>query len=269
MIINGELINASRKEIGPAIETQDAQFIQNVAADQAKAGADYIDVNAGVFVDREARYMKWLVETVQSAVDKPCSIDSPDPKVIETVLAVHKGTPMINSISLEKTRYESLIPVVAGTEFKVVALCMSDKGMPETVEDRMSIADKLINRLMQNNVKIENIYVDPLVQPISVSNNFGIEFLNTIEKIVNTFEGIHTICGLSNISFGLPNRTYLNGNFMAMAINRGLDGAIVNPLDKNIMASILAAEVLCGKDEYCTNYLKAHRAGIFEEFLKK
>lgn len=264
MIINGELINASRKAIGEAIAAQDAAAIQKTAVDQADAGANYIDVNAGVFVGQEAGYLKWLVETVQTVVDLPCSIDSPDPKAIEAALSVHRGTPMINSISLEKARYDALMPIVSGTDFKVVALCMSDDGMPETVEDRMSVADKLINGLLQHNVKIENIYVDPLVQPISVNNHFGIEFLNSIEKIVNTFEGIHTICGLSNISYGLPNRKYLNRNFMVMAINRGLDGAIVNPLDKKMMASIIVAEALCGKDEYCMNYLKAYRAGTFE-----
>jgi 5-methyltetrahydrofolate--homocysteine methyltransferase len=171
---------------------------------------------------------------------------------------------MINSISLEKARYDKLMPILAGTDFKVVALCMSDEGMPETVDDRMGIADKLINGLQQNNVKLENIYVDPLVQPLSVNNSFGVEFLNSIEKIMTTFPGIHTTCGLSNISYGLPNRKFLNQMFMVMAIAKGLDGAIVNPLDKRMMANIIAAEALVGNDEYCMNYLKGYRAGRFE-----
>ena len=263
MIINGELINASRKIIGEAISARDAATIKKMATDQADAGADYIDVNAGIFVGKEPAYLKWLVETVQSAVDLPCSIDSPDPQAIEAGLSVHRGTPMINSISLEKTRYESLMPIVAGTDFKVVALCMSDDGMPETVEDRLAIADKLINRLLQNNVAMENIYVDPLVQPVSVNNRFGLAFLDAIERIVSTFEGIHTICGLSNISFGLPNRKLLNQNFMVLAIARGLDSAIVNPLDRKMMASIITTEALCGQDDYCMNYLNAYRDGAF------
>ena len=153
---------------------------------------------------------------------------------------------------------------MAGTDFKIVALCMSDAGMPETTDDRMTIADKLINGLLQNNVSLENIYVDPLVQPVATNNNFGTEFLNAIEKIMTTFKGIHTMCGLSNISFGLPERKFLNQTFMVMAIAKGLDGAIVNPLDKKMMANIIAAEALDGKDEYCGNYLQAYRANKFE-----
>jgi len=264
MIIIGELINASRKAIKAAIEAQDAEAIQKVARDQAEAGADYIDVNAGIFVGQEPQYLKWLVETVQQVTDKPCAIDSPDPKAIEAALAVHRGVPMINSISLEKERYERLLPIVAGTDMKVIALCMSDEGMPQTVEDRMKIADKLVNGLLGKNVKVENIFVDPLVQPVSVNNSFGMEFIHTIETVVKTFEGIHTACGLSNISYGLPARKFMNQTFMVMAIARGLDGAIMNPLDKKMMASIIAAEALAGRDNFCMEYLKAFRAGIFE-----
>jgi cobalamin-dependent methionine synthase I len=263
MIIVGELINASRKVVAAAIEKQDQEAITKIARDQAEAGADFIDVNAGVFVGKEPEYLEWLVKTVQAAVDKPCCIDSPDPKAIEKALAAHNGTAMINSISLEKDRYDTLMPIIAGTDLKVVALCMSDEGMPETTADRMKIADKLVNGLVQNQIPLENIYVDPLVQPVSTNNNFGVEFLNTIEQIVKTFEGIHTVCGLSNISFGLPDRKFLNQTFMSMAIAKGLDGAIVNPLDKKMMANIIAAEALAGRDDYCMAYLKAYRADLF------
>ncbi len=264
MIIIGELINASRKTIAGAIEAQDADTIGQVAQKQSAAGADYIDVNAGVFVGQEARYLEWLIQTVQAVTDTPCAIDSPDPVAIETALKVHQGTAMINSISLEKARYDNLMPIIAGTDLKVIALCMSDDGMPETVDDRMQIADKLVNGLIQNNVKVENIFVDPLVQPVSVKNNCGMEFVMAVEQIMKRFAGIHTACGLSNVSFGLPARKYMNRIFMSMAIARGLDGAIVNPLDKQMMASIIAAEALAGRDEYCMDYLKAFRAGQFD-----
>ena len=264
MIIIGELINASRKAVGTAIEAQDAAAIQKVAQDQHAAGANFIDVNAGIFVKKEPQYLAWLVQTVQEVVDGPCAIDSPNPKAIEAALAVHQGTPMINSISLEKERYENLMPIIAGTDMKVIALCMSDEGMPKTVEDRLKIADKLVNGLLQKNVKMENIFVDPLVQPLSVDDTFGTEFINSVERIMQKFEGIHTACGLSNISYGLPARPFLNQIFMVMAITKGLDGAIVNPLDKKMMANITAAETLAGKDSYCMNYLQAFRAGKFE-----
>jgi len=263
MIIVGELINASRKVVAAAIEKQDQEAITKIAKDQTEAGADFIDVNAGVFVGKEPEYLEWLVKTVQAAVDTPCCIDSPDPKAIEKALAVHNGTAMINSISLEKDRYDTLMPIIAGTDLKVVALCMSDDGMPETTADRMKIADKLVNGLVQNQIPLENIYVDPLVQPVSTNNDFGVEFLNAIEQIIKTFEGIHTVCGLSNISFGLPDRKFLNQTFMSMAIAKGLDGAIVNPLDKKMMANIIAAEALAGRDDYCMEYLKAYRADLF------
>lgn len=265
MIIIGELINASRKAIKAAIENQDAAAIQQVATDQAAAGADYIDVNAGIFVGQEPQYLAWLVETVQQAVDKPCAIDSPDPAAIEAALAVHQGTPMINSISLEKDRYEKLMPIVAGTDMKVIALCMSDKGMPQTVADRLTIAEQLVGGLLDKGVRVENIFVDPLVQPLSVNDTFGMEFIDAIEQIVVRFPGIHTACGLSNISYGLPARKFMNRTFMTMAIAKGLDGALVNPLDDHMMAAIIAAEALAGRDDFCTNYLKAFRAGRFSE----
>lgn len=263
MIIIGELINASRKAIGAAIEAGDTEAVQKVAKDQAEAGADFIDVNAGIFVGKEPQYLKWLVQTVQEVTDTPCAIDSPDPAAIEAALKVHKGIPMINSISLEKERYEKLMPIIAGTDMRVIALCMSDEGMPQTVDDQLKIADKLVNGLVQNNVSIENIFVDPLVQPLSVNDLFGLEFLNAIELIMKRFEGVHTACGLSNISYGLPVRKFMNQTFMAMAIAKGLDGAIVNPLDKKMMANIIAAEALVGKDNFCMDYLKAYRAGLF------
>ena len=264
MIIIGELINASRKAIGAAIEAQDKDAIQQVARDELAAGTDFIDVNAGVFVDKEPEYLKWLVQTVQEVVDGPCAIDSPNPKAIEAALAVHRGTPMINSISLEKERYENLMPIVAGTDMKIIALCMSDEGMPETVDDRMKIADRLVNGLLQKNVKMDQIFVDPLVQPIAVNNRFGMEFLDAVEQIMKRFEGIHTTCGLSNISYGLPARKILNQAFMVMAVAKGLDGAILNPLDKRMMADIIAAEALIGRDYFCTTYLKAYRSKRFD-----
>lgn len=264
MLIVGELINASRKPIAEAIKSQNAEAIKEIAYKQYEAGADYIDVNAGTFVGKEAEYMEWLIKNVQDAVDAPCCIDSPDQKVIERGLAVHNGTAMINSISLEKERYDALMPVVAGTDLKIVALCMSDEGMPETTEGRVKIADKLINGLVQNNVSIDNIYVDPLVQPISTKSTFGLEFFNAVEEIMTRFKGVHTICGLSNISYGLPVRKLLNQNCAVMAIAKGLDSLIVDPLNKQMMVGLIAAETLIGRDAYCINYLKAYREKMFE-----
>ena len=266
MIVVGELINASRKKMGEAIRRKDADAIGKIAVDQFEAGADYIDVNAGVFVEEEPEYLKWLVTTVQQAVRAPCSIDSPSAEAIRAAMEVHGGEvpPMLNSISLEKERFEALVPVVAGTDVKIVALCMSDEGMPETARQRLKIAEALINGMVKRNIPIGNIYVDPLVQPVSTNQQFGIEFLNSVRAIVEEFPGVHTMCGLSNISFGLPNRKHLNQAFAIMAIANGLDGLIVNPLDGRMMANLIAAETLAGRDGFCMKYLRAHRKGQFE-----
>ncbi len=266
MIVVGELINASRKKMGEAIRRKDADAIGKIAVDQFEAGADYIDVNAGVFVEEEPEYLKWLVTTVQQAVRAPCSIDSPSAEAIRAAMEVHGGEvpPMLNSISLEKERFEALVPIVAGTDVKIVALCMSDEGMPETARQRLKIAEALINGMVKRNIPIGNIYVDPLVQPVSTNQQFGIEFLNSVRAIVEEFPGVHTMCGLSNISFGLPNRKHLNQAFAIMAIANGLDGLIVNPLDGRMMANLIAAETLAGRDGFCMKYLRAHRKGQFE-----
>ena len=264
MLIVGELINASRKAIKEMIEKRDSQAVSRTATAQREAGADFIDVNAGVFVGEEPKLLQWLATTVQAAVDGPCCIDSPDPAAIEAALNVHRGRAMINSISLEKERWDRLLPVVSGSGCKIVALCMSDDGMPESADDRLRIAEKLVNGLVKRNIPEDDIYVDPLVQPVATNPFFGRAFLDAVERITTSFPQVHTMCGLSNISFGLPERKFLNQTFMAMAVAKGLDGAIVNPLDRGMMSNIVAAEALAGKDEYCTGYLRAYRAGLFQ-----
>lgn len=260
MYIAGELINASRKLIGQAIREQNSEYIKQIAKEQEEAGADYIDVNAGIFVEEEPKYLEWLVKNVQETVNIPCCIDSPSSVALERGLAAHtKGIPMINSISLERDRYEQVMSIVRNTDLKVVALCMSDKGMPQTKKERVVIADKLINALVKNGVKIENIFLDPLVQPIGTNDDFGIEFIDAVENIRNAFPEVHFMCGLSNISFGLPDRKYMNSVFAVMTIAKGLDGLMINPLDKRMMANIIVAETLAGRDKSCMKYLKAYR----------
>jgi 5-methyltetrahydrofolate--homocysteine methyltransferase len=264
MIIVGELINATRKSVQKAIESKDAAAVGKLAKDQAEAGASYIDVNAGVFIENEAEYLKWVVEAVTAATATPCSIDSSNPSTIAAVLDhlpnTHDTAPMINSISLEKSRFKNMMPILAGTDLKVIALCLGDDGLPETADQRLAIADKLINQLVKNGVKLENIHVDPLVQALATNTIFGLEFLKAVDGIMTGYPGVHTMCGLSNISFGLPARKLLNRTLVAMAVGRGLDGAIINPLDAQMMANIAAAETLAGRDQYCTNYLRAYRA---------
>lgn len=261
MLIVGELINATRKAVGRAIREQDENFIRNLARTQHESGAGFIDVNAGISAEEEPKYLPWLVKTVQDETEAVCCIDSPNPVAIEKALKVHQGTALINSISLEKDRFDNLINVVSGTDLKVIALCMSDEGMPVTADQRFAIAEQLINELVKHNIPLENIYVDPLVQPVSTNTQYGVEFMDAIERIMTTFKGCHTICGLTNISYGLPERKLLNRTFLSMAVAKGLDSVIVDPLDTLMRQALYSAWTLSGKDDFCMEYITAYRAG--------
>ena len=264
MIIIGELINSTRKKIKQAIDEQDVKYIQELAKKQEEAGADYIDVNAGAYVHDEVKYLLWLVKTVQEVVNKPLALDSPSPEALEEAMKVHEGTPMINSISAEKERYDQMIPLLKDANIPVVALCMSDEGMPETADDRLEVAKKLLDSLDKDGVKMDDVYLDPLIKPVSVNGEYGPQALDAIEKITKLESGCHITSGLSNISFGLPHRALLNQAFIVLAMGRGMDSAIVDPLDKKKMSLVKAAEVILNKDPYAMNYLKTARAGKLE-----
>ncbi|MFO7951375.1 MAG: methyltetrahydrofolate cobalamin methyltransferase [Bacillota bacterium] len=261
MIIIGELINSTRKKIKKAIDDQDVKYIQDLAVKQEEAGADYIDVNAGAYVHDEAKHLLWLVKTVQEVVNKPLALDSPDPKALNEAMKVHEGTPMVNSISAEKERYDQMVPLLKDAGIPVVALCMSDEGMPETADDRLEVAKRLLDSLDKDGVKLSDVYLDPLIKPVSVNGEYGPQALDAIDRIAQLGSGCHITSGLSNISFGLPQRALLNQAFIVLAMGRGMDSAIVDPLDKKKMSLVKAAEVILNKDPYAMNYLKASRAG--------
>ncbi len=263
MIIVGEKINTSRKAVGEAVEQGNADFIKRLAKEQIDAGANFIDINAGTFPGRETELLCWLVETVQSEFDVPLCLDSPDPESLSEAIKIHKGEPMINSISLEEDRFNALIPVVTSTPCHVVALCMAQTMMPTTVEERVETGTELINRLTDRGAPIEKIYVDPLVQPISVDTRMALGALGAIREIMTAFPGVNTICGLSNISFGLPARKLINRTFLALALDHGLNAAIIDPTDSQLIETLLAAEMLLDKDEYCQNYIEAYQNGLF------
>ena len=263
MIIVGEKINTSRKRIAEAVENRDAGYIIEVARAQADAGAGYIDVNAGTFVDREVECLCWLVETIQSELETPLCLDSPNAKALAAAIELHRGEPMINSISLEKERYEAFLPLVTSRPCKVVALCIAETSMPTTVKERILAGTELIRRLNLEGVPLDKIYVDPLVQPVSVDTNMGIAALGAISGITNEFPDVKTICGLSNVSFGLPERRLINRNFLALCVAAGLSAAIIDPCDKQIMSTLLTVEMLIGRDEYCENFIEAYQSGLF------
>jgi 5-methyltetrahydrofolate--homocysteine methyltransferase len=262
MIIVGEKINSSRERIAAAIEARDASAIVRVARAQAEAGAHFIDVNAGTFVDCEAEHLSWLVQTVQAAVERPLCLDSPDPEALGQAMKVHRGEPMLNSISLEEERYRRVLPVINSGPCHVVALCMAKTSMPTTVEERVEVGAELVGRLTGEGVPLGRIYIDPLVQPVSVDVRMGVAALGAIRLLRERFPEAHLICGLSNVSFGLPGRQLVNRTFLAQAIASGLDTAILDPLDRPLMATLLAADMLAGRDEYCERYIDAHQAGL-------
>jgi 5-methyltetrahydrofolate corrinoid/iron sulfur protein methyltransferase len=261
MIIVGEQINTSRKSIAEAVEKRDASYIVKIAREQAEAGAHYIDVNAGTFLERETECLCWLVETIQSELDLPLCLDSPNPSALAKAIKLHKGEPIINSISLEVERFQALLPVVISQPCHVVALCMAEISMPITVEDRVQVGAELIRRLTDAGIPLAKIFVDPLIQPISVDTGMGLASLGAISRIMNDFPGINTICGLSNISFGLPERRLINRNFLSLCVSHGLSAAILDPTDRQLMATLLAVEMLLNHDEYCENFITAYQNG--------
>ena len=263
MLIIGEKINTSLCGVEEAVKTRDKDFIQNLAKKQVDSGADVLDINVGTRIHSEVEDMKWMIGIVQEVVDVPLCVDSPRPEAVEVGLAECKGKAMVNSITAEKKRMEELLPLIERFGCKIIALTMDDRGIPEDIEQRYEITDKLVGVLTKVGISLSDIYIDPLVRPISTDSSSGLIVLKSIKKIMSSFEHVHTICGLSNISFGLPKRDVLNKSFLLLAMSMGLDSAILDPLDREMMAMIRAGEVLLGKDEYCLKYLTSFREGKF------
>lgn len=263
MIIVGEKINTSLKGVTEFVRERNAEAIQELAVSQAELGADYIDVNCGTLVDEEVTALPWLVETVQQAVDRPCCIDSPDPAALKAALALHKGVPMINSITAEAGRYQEMIGLVQEYQARIVALLIDDtNGISPDAEVRIGIGCRLIEQLAEDGVPIGDIYIDPLIQPVSTGADMGNVALRTIQALRERYPEVHFMCGLSNISFGIPERGLLNRTYLAMCMAEGLDGAVLDPKNARMMSMITAGEALLNRDKGCRKYLKAHRKGL-------
>lgn len=267
MLLVGESINGTRKQVGEAISARDAEFIKALAVEQAEAGADVIDVNGGVAGGHEVEDLPWLVETVRSVTDKQLMIDSADPDALQAgVAAAMKGggtVPFINSISAEQSRIDAVIPLVREFKCPVVGLCLSDEGVPPTSADRFAVAEQIYKLTSEAGLPDEDLWIDPLVLTISADNQAAATTMGTL-KMVKEKLPCRTIGGLSNVSFGLPNRPLLNRTFVAMCMGLGIDGAVLDVRNKPMMAMIKAAEALRAEDPFCGDYLKAHRAGLLE-----
>jgi len=260
MYIVGERINSSRSSIQQAVRDRDSAAIQAEASLQVKAGARMLDVNAGTSVTGEAEDLVWLVETVQGAIDVPLCLDSPNAEALRAAVGVHQGAPMINSITGEEDRLVEILPVVAEAGASVVALTMDEAGMPRTADDRLRVAHKLARRVAAAGVPLERVYFDPVISALATDHTQGREVLAAVARIRKEFPQAHIICGLSNVSFGLPNRRMLNHTFLVMLMAVGLDAAIVDPTAVGFVDLLTTAEALRGNDEFCMSYIDHFRS---------
>lgn len=263
MLIIGERINSTRKRIGEAVQNGHADLIREEALKQLQAGAHMLDINGGI-PGREAEILTWLVEVVQGVQAIPLCLDSADPAALRQALPLCRQRALINSITDEKDRYEKVIPLVKEFGARVVALCMSESGPPSGLEARVDAASRLIDRLTADGVALDDIYVDPCVFPVSTGPEHGPALLDAVSQIHSRYPAVHISAGVSNVSFGLPVRSLLNETLLVLLMSRGLDTAIIDPCQEGIMARILAAEVLIGRDEFCAGYLRAFREGKLE-----
>ncbi len=262
MIIIGERINSTRKPVSAALEARDADHIVDEARRQWDAGASYLDVNTAMMRAAEAEVMSWVIELIQGELpDALIAIDSANPEAIEAGFKVHRGRPLLNSINAEKERLDALIPLIREHRPRVIGLVINDEGITQDADTRYRIGAELIELLSKNEMDADDIFIDPLIFPVSAELQAGNTSLAIIRRLKENYPGVHAVCGLSNISFGLPERRLINQVYMIMAMGQGLDAAIIDPLDRRMMASIITATTLLGQDRVCRNFLKAYRGG--------
>jgi len=258
MLIIGELINCTRKKVGEAAERRDEEFFRELARKQAAAGAHVLDVNGGL-AGHEVELLAWLVGLVQDVVDVPLCLDTADPEAMLKALPLCKKRPLVNSISDEPARW-AMLPVLKEHRPKVIALCLAEAGVPKGVEDRVATASRLVDRLTAEGFVLDDLYVDPCVMPVATGLN-GSDLLEAVSRIREAYPGVHISAGVSNVSFGLPVRKLVNETYLMLLMARGLDAAIVDPCDPQLMMNVAAAEALLGRDRGCKGYTRAFREG--------
>jgi 5-methyltetrahydrofolate--homocysteine methyltransferase len=260
--IIGEKINGTRKSVGAAILERNADFIADLARRQAAAGATWIDVNAGTHPDREPDDLVWLIETVQGAVDVPVSIDTANPLALAAALPHTNRTALVNSISGERARLDGVLPLAAASGCPVIALALDEKGIPTGIDDRLGVIRRLVEATRGAGIPDDRIYIDPLVMTIATNTESAQIALATMRTIRAEYPAAHMTSGLSNVSFGLPARSLVNRTYLTLAISAGLDCAILDPLDRELKAALIATEMLLGRDRHCLGYTRAFRAGL-------
>jgi 5-methyltetrahydrofolate--homocysteine methyltransferase len=264
MEIIGEKINGTRKRVARAVAERDADFVKELAVKQAQAGATWLDVNAGTHPKQEPDDLLWLIENIQSVVDTPLCLDSANPQALQVAIEAVDQTPMINSISGEPDRLRGILPLVAERGCPVIALAMDAKEIPKSVDKRLGVIREVIEATRASGMPDDRVYVDPLAMTIATDTNSALVTLDTMRAVRQEYPEAHLTMGLSNISFGLPARSYINRAFLTLALAAGLDSAILDPLDGEMMAALVAAELVLGHDRHCLNYTRAYRAGLLD-----
>jgi 5-methyltetrahydrofolate--homocysteine methyltransferase len=261
MLFIGESINGTIQKVGQAILERNETLLHELARTQYKCGAHLLDINAGVAGGNEVKDLPWIVEIIQKEVPLPLMLDSANPEALKAALSVyrHSEPPILNSISGEEEKWNKLYPLIVEKKCKGVVLLMDDQGIPKTMAERIAVAKRLFERLTGGGIPSEDIYFDPLVLSVAVEPDAGITTLETIKSLRSNFPDSHIICGVSNVSMGLPGRRLINRTFLTMAIHAGLDTLLIDVRDQVLLSSIYAGKVLINQDPYCLEYLKAYR----------
>ncbi|RJQ50797.1 MAG: dihydropteroate synthase DHPS [Actinobacteria bacterium] len=261
MLLIGEKINVMSKTIGPAMKERNPEPIVELAKEQIEAGANMLDLNVGPATKKGDEMMAWLVETVQGAVDVPLCLDTTNPVAMEAGLAAHKGQAMINSTSGDPERMQTMMPLAAQYNAKLIGLALTEKGIPRDANERMSVAVDIMTGCMEHGVDLENLYLDPLVLSITVpgAQYQAMEVVESIKMFRQLNDPpLKTVVGLSNISNGaLPEtKPLLDSVFLTMLLDAGLDAAIVDPFEAELMNTMKTIRVLGNETVYCHSYLE-------------
>lgn len=258
-VMIGERINPTgRKVVLKALEEGNFEMVRKDAVAQVEAGAAVLDVNAGVPGADEVALLPQVMQEVISVVDVPLCIDTANPEALEAALKIYDGKALINSVNGEEKSLESVLPLAKEYGAAVIGLCMDDDGIPATPEERIAVAEKVIQRAVKYDIPAEDIVIDPLAMTMGADHKAGWITLETI-KLVARELGVNITMGASNVSFGLPDRKYVNAAYIAMAIQAGLTCPITNPLVTEISTAVMAADLSLGKDEYGMGWIKAYR----------
>lgn len=269
MIIIAEKLNGSIPSCAKAIASRDEAYIKNLAKRQADAGAAFIDCCASVNVG-ELMTLKWMIDAIQSVTDCPISIDSPDVHVIIDAMKYCNKPGLFNSVSGEGGKMDIAFPILARPEYSkwdIMALLCDDTGIPKTAAKRIEVFEKVIEKAREYGIEEKRIHIDPLVEMLCMlDDGVGISLiLEVMNHIKSTNSQVHISGGISNISYNLPVRRLVNQSFVVLAINAGMDSAVLDPLSQDLRGIIYAAEAMIGLDDYCAEYISAYREGIFGE----